>query len=81
MPGSVGLIVTSQVPHRVLQVADMCDLNGVMQGRAGYANASVLPGDRLLAVDGVPVEWLPISKVCVEYASLCLCALRAGGMC
>ena len=35
-PGFVGMLVTRDAPHRVLEVADMCDVNGVMQGQSGY---------------------------------------------
>jgi hypothetical protein len=35
-PGFVGMLVTRDTPHRVLEVADMCDVNGVMQGQSGY---------------------------------------------
>jgi len=62
-PGSVGLVVTREAPHSVLQVADMCDVNGVMQGDSGYNNPAVLAGDRLLAVNGVAVEMQPIAEV------------------
>jgi hypothetical protein len=34
--GFVGMLVTRDAPHRVLEVADMCDVNGVMQGQSGY---------------------------------------------
>ena len=70
-PGAVGLVVTREVPHLVTQVADLCDANGLVQGDEGYANPVVMPGDRLLAIDGVPVEWLAISEVC----ALCPCML------
>ena len=62
-PGSVGLVVTREAPHSVLEVADMCDVNGVMQGDRGYNNPAVLAGDRLLAVNGVAVEMQPIAEV------------------
>jgi hypothetical protein len=46
-----------------MEVADMCDVKGIMQGEEGYSNPAVLPGDRLIAIDGVPIEMRPIGEV------------------
>lgn len=62
-PGSVGLVITREAPHRVMEVADMCDGNGVMQGDEGYSNPAVMAGDRLISIDGVDVEMRPIQEV------------------
>jgi parallel beta-helix repeat protein len=63
LPGSVGLVVTRDAPHEVLEVADLLDPNGVMQGEPGYSNPVILAGDRLVAIDGVEVEMMPIANV------------------
>eukprot|EP00960_Hanusia_phi_P048034 758733-Hanusia_phi.AAC.1 len=62
-PGSVGLVVTRDTPHTVLEVLDVSDVEGTLQGQAGYQNIDILPGDRLLAVNHVAAEMLPISVV------------------
>ncbi|EKX31148.1 hypothetical protein GUITHDRAFT_122649 [Guillardia theta CCMP2712] len=62
-PGSVGLVVTRDVPHTVLEVLDVSDVEGTLQGQAGYQNIDILPGDRLLAVNNVAAEMLPIQVV------------------
>ena len=63
LPGSVGLVVTRDPPHRVLEVADLLDANGVMQGEPGYSNPMLQAGDRLVAIDGIQVEMMPIANV------------------
>ncbi len=35
--------------EQVIEVADMCDANGTVQGQPGYSNPLVLPGDRSVA--------------------------------
>ena len=47
----VGLDISSRPPYVVQGVSDMMDTNHVMQGRAGYINEIVRPGDRLLQID------------------------------
>lgn len=47
----VGLDISSRPPFVVQGVSDMMDTNHVMQGRAGYNNEIVRPGDRLMQID------------------------------
>jgi hypothetical protein len=61
--GFVGLSITASPPHMVDQVEDLVDPNGVRQGQDGYANRKVEPGDRLVAIDGVPVLTRPIEEL------------------
>jgi len=56
----VGLEVTREAPFVVLQVDDLCDQHGVMQGEPGYSNEAVLVDDCLLSVDGYSVERLHV---------------------
>jgi hypothetical protein len=46
----VGLDISPRAPFVVQGVSDMMDENRVMQGRAGYINEIVRPGDRLLQI-------------------------------
>lgn len=48
--------MTKRSPFVVLQVDDMMDKDGVVQGEPGYDNVVVLPNDHLLRVDGNSVE-------------------------
>jgi C-terminal processing protease CtpA/Prc len=52
----VGLDITRRPPFVVLGVGDLMDCNRVLQGRQGYSNEPVAPGDRLLQVDHVPIS-------------------------
>ena len=56
-PAYVGIQVTTDQPFRVLAVNDLLDQNFILQGKRGYANEEVLPGDILLEVDNVRVEY------------------------
>ena len=44
------------MPHVVQHVADLMDAQGLMQGQQGYHNKHVMPGDHIIAIDGVNVE-------------------------
>ena len=57
----VGLEVNEQPPMSIVQVHDLCDANGVVQGDPGYLNHNVQPGDVILAIDGQPTENLTVS--------------------
>jgi hypothetical protein len=48
----VGLVIKKDPPHTVISVDNVIDKNYVAQGMPGYANLHVMPGDRLVAVDG-----------------------------
>jgi len=50
--GQIGLIIERSAPHAVIVVDNIVDSNYVRQGMPGYSNEEVLPGDRLVAVDG-----------------------------
>ena len=56
----VGLEVTREPPYVVLQVDDLCDQHGVMQGQLGYSNTAVMVNDCLVSVDGYSVEHLHV---------------------
>ena len=44
-------------------MADLYDENFVKQGTPGYMNDSIVPGDSILEVDGVPAEHVPVDKL------------------
>ena len=48
--------MTKRPPFIVLQVDDLVDQNGVLQGQMGYSNPLVMPNDTLIRVDGMSVE-------------------------
>jgi hypothetical protein len=54
--GFVGLQVTELPPHVVKQVDDLVDRNFLRQDQPGYHNPKILPGDRILQVDGRDAE-------------------------
>jgi hypothetical protein len=58
-----GLEVTTTPPHSVLAIYDLVDKNGLRQGTQNYGNEHVEVGDRLLAVDGKPVEHIPVEAL------------------
>lgn len=58
--GFLGIEVSKEPPHRVLEIDDLLDANCVRQGEPGYSNTEVLPGDRLIAIDGKPAERVPV---------------------
>jgi hypothetical protein len=61
--GFVGLEVTKRPPFIVLAVDDLIDEDYIQQGQPGYANELVMPGDKLLQVDGVGVESTDVRKL------------------
>jgi len=54
--GFVGLQVTEVPPHFVKQVNDLVDRNFVRHDQPGYRNPKIVPGDRILQVDGRDAE-------------------------
>lgn len=73
--GFLGIEVTKDPPHRVLAVDDLLDANAVLQGEPGYSNAYVLPGDRIIALDGKPAERVPVILFCFHVSYLAFHAL------
>ena len=59
----MGLEVTLEPPHAVVSVQDLLDVNFVKQGMPGYSNEHVLPGDRILEVDGNPAESISVDAL------------------
>ena len=59
----IGLQVTREPPHSVLQVHDLVDVNFVRHDEAGYCNPHIDAGDRILAVNESSVEHLPIETL------------------
>ena len=60
---SCGLEVSRDLPHTVLFLDDAY-LHGVREGAPGYANHNVVPGDRIVEVDGHAVEDVPTGELC-----------------
>jgi hypothetical protein len=58
-----GLEVTERPPHQVVAVDDLVDSNFLTQGQNGYSNPSVSIGDRILAVDGRPAEYVSVGEL------------------
>ena len=54
--GFVGLQVTEVPPHTVKQVNDLVDKNFIVHNQPGYSNPQIIPGDRILKVDGKYAE-------------------------
>jgi hypothetical protein len=54
--GFVGLQVTEVPPHFVKQVNDLVDRNFVRHDQPGYRNQKIVPGDRILQVNGRDAE-------------------------
>jgi hypothetical protein len=52
----VGLQVTEVPPHFVKQVDDLVDRNFVRHDQPGYRNPKIVPGDRILQVNGRDAE-------------------------
>ena len=50
--GFVGLQVSETPPHLVKQVDDFVDINFVRHDAPGYLNDRIIPGDRILQIDG-----------------------------
>jgi len=50
--GFVGLQVSETPPHQVKQVDDFVDINFVRHDAPGYLNDRIMPGDRILQIDG-----------------------------
>jgi len=61
--GFVGLVVSSDKPHRVVRVDDLVDINGTLQDQVGYQNEHVNEGDEVLQIDGVDVQHKSIAAV------------------
>lgn len=61
--GHVGLEVTLEPPHAVVAVQDLLDPNFIRQGMPGYSNEHVLPGDRILEVDGHDAESISVAEL------------------
>ena len=59
----VGISITNDAPHSVLKVTELMDMNGRLQGEAGYCNAWMKPGDVLYAINGTYLNTLPIGGV------------------
>jgi hypothetical protein len=65
---SVGIQVTDGPPYFVRQVQSLMDENCVLQGMQGYKYGAVSSGDRLIFLDGTPVDQLPPEDV-IAYLS------------
>ena len=61
--GFVGLQVTEVPPHFVKQVNDLVDRNFVRHDQPGYRNPKIVPGDRILQVDGRDAEHAPLDEL------------------
>ena len=57
-PAYVGLEIARETElwPSVVNVHDLLDSNGVLQGHPGYLNHSVKPGDVIIAIDGQSTE-------------------------
>lgn len=54
--GFIGLQVSEQPPHTIRTVDDLVDVNFLRHDQPGYSNPRIIPGDRILQVDGVNAE-------------------------
>ena len=61
-PGFVGLEITKTVPHEVISVMVVDEAN-LTQDEEGYSNYKILPGDRLLAVNGQQCERVDVQEI------------------
>ena len=61
--GFVGLQVTEVPPHFVKQVNDLVDRNFVRHDQPGYRNPKIVPGDRILQIDGRDAEHAPLDAL------------------
>ena len=61
--GFVGLQVTEVQPHFVKQVNDLVDRNFVRHDQPGYRNPKIVPGDRILQVDGRDAEHVTLDTL------------------
>ena len=61
--GFVGLQVTEVPPHFVKQVNDLVDRNFVRHDQPGYRNPKIVPGDRILQVDGRDAEHVTLDTL------------------
>ena len=59
----IGLQVTETLPHRVVAVEDLVDVNGVRQGAPDYSNPVIRKHDRILEVDGFSVESVSVEEL------------------
>ena len=61
--GFVGLQVTEVPPHFVKQVSDLVDRNFIRQDQPGYSNPKIVPGDRILQVNGTDAEHVTLEAL------------------
>ena len=66
----VGLEVTHEPPHRVVQVDDLVDSNFVRHDEPGYTNPVVDPGDRIIAIDSTMCEHVSVRHVHSAYDAM-----------
>ena len=62
-PIQVGVSISNDVPHTVLEVTELMDPAGVIQGETGYSNPETRTGDVLFQAGGMPVAELTIKQV------------------
>jgi len=55
--------VTEVPPHFVKQVNDLVDRNFVRHDQPGYRNPKIVPGDRILQIDGRDAEHAPLDAL------------------
>jgi len=61
--GFVGLEVTEVPPHQVKSIKDLVDKNFVRHDEPGYCNPHIIPGDRILQVDGMEAEHIQLTTL------------------
>ena len=54
----LGLEVTPEPPHLVTKIIGLMDENSILHTNSKYSNPQILPGDRILKVDGRDAEFL-----------------------
>jgi hypothetical protein len=52
----VGMVISKELQHAVLQTYHVVDINFVPQGQPGYFNEEIYVGDRILKIDGHDVQ-------------------------
>ena len=62
-PAYLGLVVTTNPPHAVMEVEDLMDMNMVKQGEPGYSNEVVNPGDLILSIDGHEAQTASLDRI------------------
>ena len=69
LSGFMGIEVTKKPPYSVLAINDLMDCNAVKQGESGYLNEKIVPGDRIIEVNGQPAEHVPVIPFFLQYIS------------